>query len=536
MIMAIKHERPEYVLNYKKPKNTEIKYISGNWYLYERKTKYNPETKKSTKVSGKMIGKITKDGFVAKKVKASVFKEMEVKEYGASYYFISKSRSILDRLKDCFPYYGEQLYVIAILRILYGKAFKRIDLNYESSYISNVFPNLSLSSSTITSLLKDVGRDRGGIKKFMNSYARDKDRFILFDGHRIISSSKNLDMAEVGYDSKSRYSPQVNLIYMFSLDANGSYPEYYKQYIGSVPDVSVFEDIIKETNIKDKDATIIADKGFGSNYNFDLIEDSGMNYIIPLRRGNLETKGKIPASIAEYRDAFIYHNRNIHCLTIKGNDYNIHLYLDGSLHNAELKDVIRRTEKKNNSIEIKRERELKRREQDKLYKGEILDKRLKAKSRLSDEELSALVPLDISEIIRDKVSTGTITIKTNRKELNAKQVYVIYKQRQAIEQFFKTYDNTLGYDSSYMRNDYSLEAWLFINHLCMMMSMDAIEEISNINEANNISLADLITTLRKIKATKIEDKWYLSKFTRHVTILCEKLDIKFKSQEIKKKN
>ena len=176
---------------------------------------------------------------------------------------------------------------------------------------------LSLSSSTITSLLKDVGRDRGGIKKFMNSYARDKDRFILFDGHRIISSSKNLDMAEVGYDSKSRYSPQVNLIYMFSLDANGSYPEYYKQYIGSVPDVSVFEDIIKETNIKDKDATIIADKGFGSNYNFDLIEDSGMNYIIPLRRGNLETKGKIPASIAEYRDAFIYHNRNIHCLTIK---------------------------------------------------------------------------------------------------------------------------------------------------------------------------------------------------------------------------
>ncbi len=530
--MVIKHKRPAFVLNYKKPKNTEIKFIKGKWYLYERFSKYDSTVKRSRKVSGKMLGSITAEGFVPRKIKASQFKELEVKEYGASNYFNCKSQSILDRLRECFPYYGEQLYVIAILRILYGKAFKRIALNYESSYLSNLFPDLSLSPATITQLLKDVGRDRAGIKKFMDSYMRDKDRFILFDGHRIISSSKNLDMAEMGYDSKSRYSPQVNLIYMFSLDEKGSYPEYYKQYIGSVPDISAFEDIIKETNIKDKDATIIADKGFGSNDNFDLIEDSGMNYIIPLRRGNLETKGKIPASIAEYRDAFIYHNRNIHCLTIKAEDYAIHLFLDGSLHNAELKDIIRRTEKKNNSIGIKKERELKRREQDKFYKGESLEKRLHAKNRLSDEELSTLVPIEIADIIKDKVSTGTITIKTNRKELNARQIYAIYKQRQAIEQFFKTYDNTLGYDSSYMRNDYSFEAWLFINHLCMMMSMNAIEEISNIGEDKNISLDDLIITLRKIKATKIEDKWYLSRFTSHVTGLCEKLDIRFKSQEI----
>jgi IS4 transposase len=208
------------------------------------------------------------------------------------------------------------------------------------------------------------------------------------------------------------------------------------------------------------------------------------------------------------------------------------LYLDGSLHSAELKDVIRRTEKKNNSIEIKRDREIKKREQDKFFTGEELEKRLDAKSRLNDEELSTLVPIKIADIIKDRVSTGTITIKTNRKELNARQIYSIYKQRQAIEQFFKTYDNTLGYDSSYMRSDYSFEAWLFINHLCMMMSMDAMREISNIDVSKNISLDDLIKTLRKIKVIKIDDKWYLSKFSNYVTNLCEKLDISFESQEI----
>ena len=530
---TIKHERPDFVKNYKKDKNTEIKYISGNWYLYERKTKYNPETKKSTKVSGKMLGKITPTGFIPKRVKAAALREIEVKEYGASHYFMANSQSILDRLRECFPYYGEQLYVIALLRLMYGKAFKRVALNYESSFISNLIPGLSLSPATITQLLKDVGRDRGGIKKFMNSYTKEKDRFILFDGHRILSSSNNLDMAEVGYDSKSRYSPQVNLIYMFSLTESGSYPEYYKQYLGSVPDVSAFQDIIHETRIKEKDATIIADKGFGSNDNYDLIEDSGMNYIIPLRRGNLETKGSIPSNISDYKDAFIYHNRNIHTSSIEKDDYNIHLYLDGSLYNAEVKDVIRRAEKKNNSIIIKRDRELKKRGQDVFFSGELLEKRINTKSRLSDEELAKLIPVGISDIIKEKVSTGTITIKTNRKELNSRQIYAIYKQRQAIEQFFKTYDNTLGYDCSYMRNDYSLEAWLFINHVCMMMGMNAIEEISNIGEDKNISLDDLIITLRKIKATKIEDKWYLSTFTNHVKLLCEKLKIGFESKEIK---
>jgi transposase len=153
-------------------------------------------------------------------------------------------------------------------------------------------------------------------------------------------------------------------------------------------------------------------------------------------------------------------------------------------------------------------------------------------SGLSEKASSSLVHIEIADAIKEKVSAGTITIKTNRKEMNARQVYAMYKQRQAIEQFFKTYDNTLGYDSSYMRNDYSFEAWLFINHVCMMMSMNAIEEISNIGESKNISLDDLITTLRKIKATKIDDKWYLSKFTSHVSALCEKLDIGFKNQEI----
>ena len=35
-------EKPDYVLNFVRPANTEIKYIRGHWYLYERSNVYDP--------------------------------------------------------------------------------------------------------------------------------------------------------------------------------------------------------------------------------------------------------------------------------------------------------------------------------------------------------------------------------------------------------------------------------------------------------------------------------------------------------------
>ena len=51
------------------------------------------------------------------------------------------------------------------------------------------------------------------------------------------------------------------------------------------------------------------------------------------------------------------------------------------------------------------------------------------------------------------------------------------KQRQTIEQGFKTYDDALLGDSSYMHSDASFEAWLFLSQLSMMMGYDAMNEI-----------------------------------------------------------
>ena len=48
-------EKPDYVMNFVRPANTEIKYIRGHWYLYERSNVYDPQLGRSRKKSGKIL-------------------------------------------------------------------------------------------------------------------------------------------------------------------------------------------------------------------------------------------------------------------------------------------------------------------------------------------------------------------------------------------------------------------------------------------------------------------------------------------------
>lgn len=481
-------EKPDFIKNFDRPKNSEIKKINNHWYLYERINIYDYETKRSKKKSGKLLGKITVNGFVPSKLKQKTEKILlnDVVEIGATSFFYNRTKDIRLKLKEFFPEDWELLYTISLIRAVYEGRFRRLKTHYEDSILSYVFPNLNFNPANISLTLKELGRSRDRIKKFMLSTMGDYNRFILFDGHRLLSASKTMDNAELGYDSKRRYKPQVNLLYMFTLGENTGYPVYYKQFIGSTPDVVAFKDLIEETNKYHHDCTIIADKGFASKDDFTILDELNLKYVIPLRRGNLFSKTHVPTSITGYDNVFAYNKRAIQSKMVDYDGFNIHIFMDASLMADELADIAIRTEKTNSTTEYKKEKEIER--------------RTNGKGKLTDNELNSLKPLTMDEIFENKAEIGTITIKTNRKELNSCQIYNIYKQRQKIEQFFKTYSSTLDYDASYMTDNYSEEAWLFLNHLSAIMSVRVLEELDDIGESKNISYRDLTETLIKIKA------------------------------------
>ena len=137
-----------------------------------------------------------------------------------------------------------------------------------------------------------------------------------------------------------------------------------------------------------------------------------------------------------------------------------------------------RSEKHNNENQKKKEFEEKRRKRN--------------KGKLTDDELSQLTPKHVDDIFKNRESIGTITLRVKAKNINGEQAYSIWKTRQNIEQFFKTYDGTLDYDDSFMRDDTTEEGWLFLNHISSICAMSCIDEINRLKLSKNISLREFM--------------------------------------------
>ena len=83
---------PEWLNQYKEPR-TEIRFIKGGYYKYAVSYKYDPSIKRTRKVSGDLLGKITEHGGFAPSSKntlrsKAVFRHSDIKEYGVYLLFV----------------------------------------------------------------------------------------------------------------------------------------------------------------------------------------------------------------------------------------------------------------------------------------------------------------------------------------------------------------------------------------------------------------------------------------------------------------
>ncbi len=515
--MAI--EKPIWLQNYNRPAGTEIKYINGHWYLYERLSVYDKEKKKKRKKSGRFLGTLTEKGLIPSRRHSSVqnisANEIENREYGATALLFSLTNEMRSRLAELFPDCWREIYAMALIKCKEQALFKRMDFYYQTSFLEQLLGDIPLSPGRISSLLKDIGVRRDAIRDYMKEDL-PKSGIIMFDGHRLVSGSKTLEYAHLGYDSRCRFQPQINLLYMFSAMNGQRMPIFYKQYAGNVPDVTAFQDMVDDSGIRSRNATVIGDKGFESELNENMIQESGLGYVFAVRRGCSKIK-EIPKHPSEYQQTFAFRGRAIYCNEYENKDSRLFLYYDMSLANDEAVDFIIRTEKTNNTIELKRVQEEKRRK--------------KGKAKLTDEELAKLVSVDVTQALQSHKNNGTFILKTNRKDLNCVQAYYLYKSRQDIEQAFKFYDNCIENTGSYMREQYSFEAWLFINHLALQMLYKLINLVEVKGLTAKYSFRDLISFLKHVRVNKINDCWVTTKITKHTEKLCNELEIELKSPD-----
>ena len=480
--MAIKANRPAWALKHKQP-GTELRLIKGRYYLYAVSSKWNKEKKRAQKITGKLLGRITEDdGFVpsgSKSIPERPIKEMTVKACGVGPLVESLIKDVLIALKKHFGPNGEALYCASLMRLIHQSPLKNMELHFKHDFLSESFPEVSLVDKKMTSLLRAVGEDREKVSAFFKEFTKPGEH-VLMDMTAIHSKSKEMSINLTGYNSQGCFDPQANLLLLFSQTQHE--PVYYRLLPGNIRDVKSVKISLKEAGINN--AVFISDKGFYSNDNAKEFEESGLQYIMPVKRNHtlidykpLQKRGKKGLS-----HHFKFQERFIFC-SIKKIDEKRTLYtfLDDRLKLEEEQNYL-------NRIETQKE-----------------DK------------------LSIKDFHKTAHAFGTLSILTNLNEKTPSEIYGYYKSRMEVETAFDAFKNTLEADRTYMQNDQALEGWMFINYLALLAYWRILKLLVKNELLTKFSIKDLLIHLSYIKRIKINGHWHLAEITDKSKKLLSKL-------------
>lgn len=484
---------PDWVQKFKEPK-TEIKIVKGGYYKYEVHYRYNPEKKRTDKITGVLLGKITlKDGFMPsdknklrKKQQGSL---VSIKNYGLFHLFSNLLKTEFELLKTFIEQEDvcELLFSFAMFRWGYNSPIKRAPYYYSHDFCSEVFAHKHPDDKDFSDILKAVGENRTQIVAWMKTLLSGQDsknaEFVMMDSTHIFSESELLTVNAKGYNPNFDFEKQVRLMYLFS--AKMQQPVYYRLINGNITDITSMSLCVAEMNIDN--VIYIADKGFYSKQNTTMMKAQQLQYIIPLRRDNklINYKPLSEAGFKQKQSYFIYQKRIIWYYRYQAKEEFLITFLDEGLRAKEEAD----------------------------YASRILTLPEQYTKEKFQNKLCGFGTL-----------TFTFDIKT---EKSCEEIYVAYKQRNEVENVFDSYKNFLRADVMYMQNRYVLEGWLTANFIAMIAYHKLYARLRHIKKLKHYSPKDIIETSKSIYQLKINDQWQRSEITKKDIDLFKQLKIDY---------
>jgi transposase len=478
-------QHPHWATCHRKP-GTELRYIKERYYLYEYKTIYDPTTKKPKKVSGRCLGSITEEGFKASSrtiarpdEESKAIAKVVVKDFGVALFILKKFALYSQQLKTFFPNDWTKILAMAYCRFVHRSPLKNMPFRLETSFMYELFDLPLFTDKTASEVLNSIGKQPEQMHHYMKSFVKEDD-YILIDGTSIVSKSQRLDLAQVGYNTHYNYDGQLNLLYIYS--ASSRMPIFYRLVAGNITDVKAFKHTLTLSGIKN--AVVIADKGFYSKSNIDLMEQEALRFIIPLKRDNalIDYKSIENNTFKTGSNFFKHESRFIWFCQIELGNTRLHLFLDEYLRVNEENDYLNRIKS------------------------------------LPEEA-------DIEKFQKKKYTFGTIALLATAEQTDSQQVYQNYKSRMFIETMFDGLKNVLEADRTYMQNSDTLQGWMFINHICLQWYQEMYVELKEHGLINKISVNDYIQTLNSIKKVSINGSWQLAEFTKNTNRIIKKLGI-----------
>jgi len=490
MVSRIPAAHPERATRHRQP-GTELKKINGRYYLYAVKSVYDPGSKKTKKKSLGIIGSISEKegllpsekGLLKAKLKDTVslpITRISDREYGFSLYFCQQvEKEIVPALKQYFADDWTLILALAYCRMLHHSPLKNIPFHLRCSSLPQLLSMECPEEQVVSQTLRKIGAQRNNMVRYMHGFAEDDD-CVLVDATDISCNSSHISLSKKGYNSDMTFEPQVTLLYIYS--AKTHKPLFFRLVAGNIKDVSILKNALVESGINK--AVFISDKGFYSEANVERLDELLMKYIIPLRRDNSAINYSLLNAIETKPSYFKFRNRYIFYTAYPHNDKQICLFLDGRLKEDEKTDYLNR--------------------------------------------ITTMPEKYTQKGYGQKIQTmGTIAMLHNGGPIEKPEdVYVNYKSRGEIEQFFDCYKNSIGAHASGMQNEDALHGWTFINHIAMQVTYGLFDQLKKKKLTKWYSINDVILHLSQIRKVQVnENDTYISEIDKKTKTILSKLKI-----------
>lgn len=246
------------------------KILGNKEYAYEVSSYWDKERKVSRQKS-KYLGQVVdkEKGVFTKSLKRVGVEDSElILDFGDSYsiYEFMKSSGILEILNTSHPDLINEIALLCIYKLCYPSAIMYLNSWHCGNYTTRLFPGIDVKSQRISEYLKEIGKEKY-LRKFFTKYLGvnyEMGATLLIDT-TALPNQIHMPLTSWG---RSENQVEKTIRFLFVVDKENSKPLYFRYLPGSIPDVSVLSNTLKELkNYGVKDPVAILDAGFTSKEN-----------------------------------------------------------------------------------------------------------------------------------------------------------------------------------------------------------------------------------------------------------------------------
>ena len=176
-----------------------------------------------------------------------------------------------------------KLYCIAVLRVCNPRiSDNELEQVYETSFLSEKYPDVALSKNTVSSLLQDIGKTVSKIVRFMRKRAQKValDHHLLIDGTLKTDDSRVNSLSEFSRKARLKGTRDISILYAFDLEAME--PVCSKCFPGNMLDATAYGAFIAENKITK--GIIVGDKGSPESAAHEQFEaNPDLHYLNPIK-------------------------------------------------------------------------------------------------------------------------------------------------------------------------------------------------------------------------------------------------------------